>query len=120
MTQFQNYAKALADMASSFPLAPTSVKDTYQKAAENFEQATSIALNAASEVVAINDKWAKDTLARAKEVSRDNLAPEHVTKTFQDYASASWETSAQYLASYTEIARKAQMDAVELALGSAK
>ena len=111
MNQFQDYTKALSNMA---------MNDTYQKTAANMEKAVSIALNAASEVVDINDRWAKDTLARAKGVAEERPSPENMVRTMQDYASSSWEASAQYLASYTEVARKAQMDAVELAIGTAK
>ncbi|MYG09462.1 MAG: hypothetical protein F4170_01235 [Rhodobacteraceae bacterium] len=111
MNQFQDYTKAFSNMA---------MNDTYQKTAANMEKAVSIALNAASEVVDINDRWAKDTLARAKGVAEERPSPENMVRTMQDYASSSWEASAQYLASYTEVARKAQMDAVELAIGAAK
>ena len=111
MNQFQDYTKAFSNMA---------MNDAYQKTAANMEKAVSIALNAASEVVDINDRWAKDTLARAKGVAEERPSPENMVRTMQDYASSSWEASTQYLASYTEVARKAQMDAVELAIGTAK
>ena len=120
MNNFQDYTKAFSNMASYLPLSPATMNDTYQKATANFEKAVNIALNATSEVVDINDKWAKDTLARAKDVAEEKPSPENMVKAMQDYASSSWEASAQYLASYTEVARKAQMDAVELAIGAAK
>ena len=120
MNQFQDYTKAFSNMASHLPLSPATMNDAYQKTAANMEKAVSIALNAASEVVDINDRWAKDTLARARDVAEEKPSPENMVKTMQDYASSSWEASAQYLASYTEVARKAQMDAVELAIGAAK
>ena len=120
MNQFQDYSKAFSNISSYFPLSPTTLNENYQKATENFGKAINIALNAASEVVDINDKWARDSLARAKVVSDEKPSPENMTKTLQDYASSSWENSTQYLASYTEVARKAQMDTFELVIGSKK
>lgn len=120
MNQFQDYSKAFSNLASYLPLSPDTLNENYQKSAENFGKAVNIALNAASEVVDINDKWARDTLARAKVVSEEKPSPENFTKSLQDYASSSWEASTQYLASYTEVARKAQMDTVELVIGSTK
>ena len=120
MNQFQDYSKAFSNIASYFPLSPTTMNDNYLKVTENFGKAVNIALNAASEVVDINDKWARDSLAKAKVVSDEKPSPENYTKAMQDYASSSWEASTQYLASYTEVARKAQMDTVELVIGSTK
>ncbi len=120
MNQFQDYTRAFSDMASQLPLSPAAINDACQKAAAGFEKAASIALNATAEVVDINDRWAKDTLARAKGVAAEKPSPEDMAKAMQDYASSSWEASAQYLASYTEVARKAQMEAVELAMGATR
>lgn len=120
MTQFQDYTKAFSNMASTLPLSPATMYDTYQKASTNFEKAINIALNATSEVVDINDRWARDTLAKAKSVAEEKPSPESMVKVIQDYASFTWEASAQYLASYAEVARKAQMDAVELAIGDTR
>lgn len=120
MNNFQDYTKAFSNMASYLPLSPSTMNEVYQKTASNMEKAVSITLNAASEVVDINDKWAKDTLAKVKVVAEEKPSPENMAKTMQNYASSTWEVSAQYLASYTEVARKAQMDALELAIGTNK
>ncbi len=120
MNSYQDFTKAFSNFANYFPMANGSMSDTYQKAGKNVEKVTSIALTAASECVEINDKWAKDTLDRAKSFVSSSPSPENWAKTVQDYASETMEASTQFIASYTEVARKAQMDAVELALDSAK
>lgn len=120
MSSYQDFTKAMSTFSNFFPMSNGAVNDSYQKVGENVEKASSIALSAASEIVDINEKWAKDTLERAKSFVASQPTPENWFKLVQDCASDSMEASTQYLSSYTEVARKAQMDAVELVLDTTK
>ncbi|MCY4446678.1 MAG: hypothetical protein OXC02_09495 [Rhodobacteraceae bacterium] len=120
MNTYQDFSKVFSNFVNFFPMSNGAASEAVQKAGKNVEKASNIVLTAASEIVEINDKWAKDTLERAKSVVASSPTPDNWVKVVQDCASENMEASTQYLSSYTEVARKVQMDAVELVLDSAK
>jgi hypothetical protein len=79
-----------------------------------------VALEAAERSTDISARWAKDSIARVGELAASKQEPAEYTKAMTDFASASAELAAEHLAAYAEVAKKVQMDTVDLMLSSGK
>ena len=59
-------------------------------------------------------------MAKAGDLSTAKEDPADYTKAMTDFASASAETAAEHVAAFAEIAKKVQMDTVELLMAAGK
>lgn len=79
-----------------------------------------MALTAAERSTEISAQWAKDTIARMGELASSKEEPSDYAKAVTDFASASTEVAAEHMAAYAEVAKKVQMDTVDLMLTAGK
>ena len=68
----------------------------------------------------IANKWTTDTLSKIGEITKAKPDPADYAKAFTDFASAQADVAAENFSSYAEVAKKAQMDAVELFMTAGK
>ncbi|SIO56767.1 Phasin protein [Rhodovulum sp. ES.010] len=120
MADTQDFTKMMQDMMSSFSMDPSAMQDAFKTQAALAEKMSKVALEAAEKSTEISAKWTKDTLSRFGEVATIKEEPTEYGKAMTDFASASAEMAAENMAAFAEVAKKVQMETVELMLAAGK
>lgn len=120
MAKTTDFTKTFQDMMAAFPVDQTAFQNAFKTQAAFGEKMTKVALEAAEKSTEISAKWAKDTIARLTTVSKAKSEPTDYTKAATDFASAAAEMAAENLAAFAEVAKKVQMETVELLLAAGK
>ena len=116
----QDYSKLMQDMMGQFPLDTGSMQDAFRSYASFGEKMSKVVLEAADKSTEISSKWMKDTIQNMGQVAAVREEPTEYTKSFTDFASAQAEGTAETMAAYAEVAKKVQMETVELMLAAGK
>ena len=116
----QDFTGIMKDMMGSFPVDTKAFEDAFKNQASLNEKLTSVALSAAEKSSDISSKWTKETLSKLADMSKAKAEPADYAKALTDFASASAETAAENMAAFAEIAKKVQMDTVELMMAAGK
>ena len=120
MTKTPDFAKVVQDMMASFPVDSSAMQNAFKTQAAMGEKMSKVALEAAEKSTEITSKWAKDTIAKLGDVSKAKIEPTDYSKSFTDFASAAAEMAAENMAAFAEVAKKVQMETVELMLAAGK
>ena len=120
MATTQDFTKIMQDMMSSMPMDTAKMQDAFKAQAALAEKMTKVALDAAEKSTEISSKWAKDSLAKVGVLTKSKDEPTDYAKAMTDFASATAEMAAENLAAFAEIAKKVQMETVELMLSAGK
>ena len=120
MTKVQDFTKVFTDMASQFPTDVDAFNDAFRKSADLGEKISAVALEAARSNADITGKWTTETLDRLGEISVSGKDTADHAKSMNDFASASIESATGHIVAYSEVAKKAQMETVELLLSAGK
>ncbi len=120
MAKTPDFAKTLQDMMSNLPVDTSSLQDAVKTQTALFEKLAKVSLSAAERSTEISAQWAKDTIARMGELTTTKEEPADYAKAMTDFASASAEVAAEHMASFAEIAKKVQMETVDLMLTAGK
>ena len=115
-----DFTKTMQDMMASFPVDTKSMHYAFQSQAALGEKMSKVVLEAAEKSNEISSKWAKETLSKVGSLAKVKEEPADYTKAFSDFASAAAEMAAENLAAFAEVAKKVQMDTVELMLAAGK
>ena len=120
MTKTPDFTKVMQDMMASFPVDSSALQNAFKTQAALGEKLTAVALSAAEKSTEISTKWAKDTIAKLTVASKAKAEPAEYTKAASDFATAAAELAAENLAAFAEVAKKVQMETVELILAAGK
>jgi hypothetical protein len=120
MTNPQDFTKAFTDMMAGFPTDTTAMTGMFRNSAALGEKMSKVALDAAERSAELSNKWTRETLSKLGQVTVARQDPADYTKAMTDFASASIETAAEHVAAFAEIAKKAQLDTVELLMSAGK
>ena len=120
MTKTPDFAKTMQDMMASFPVDASAFQNAFKTQAAFAEKFSKVALEAAEKSTEITSKWAKDSIAKLSDVSRAKAEPTDYSKSVTDFASAAAEMAAENMAAFAEVAKKVQMETVELMLAAGK
>ena len=120
MAKTQDFTAMMKDMMNAFPVDTTAVESAFKTNATLNEKLSGLALEAAGKSTELSTTWAKDTLARMSEMSKAKAEPADYAKAITDFASANAEVAAENMAAFAEIAKKVQMDTVELLMAAGK
>ena len=120
MAKTQDFTTVMKDVMGAFPVDAAALEDAFKTSATLNEKLSGVALEAASKSAEISNKWTKDTLAKLAEVSKAKAEPADYAKAATDFASASAEVAAENLAAFAEIAKKVQIETVELLMAAGK
>ena len=120
MTNANDFTKVMQDMMASFPVDASAFQNAFKTQAAVGEKLTKVALEAAEKSTEISSKWAKDTLAKVGDAAKAKTEPSDYTKAMSDFASATAELAAENMAAFAEVAKKVQMETVELMLAAGK
>ncbi len=115
-----DFAKYMSDMMASFPMDMSSATDAFKTQAAVAEKMSKVALDAAEKSTEICSKWTKDTIAKMTDVTAVKEEPADYSKSMTDFASAQAEMLAETMAAFAEVAKKVQMETVELMMAAGK
>lgn len=116
----KDLTKTFADMFSAYPFDAKAMNDAWANAAAFGEKFSKVAIEAAEQSLEISNKWAKDALAKTATVTKAQKEPADYARVLADVASSNVESTAEYLAAFAEVAKKAQVETVELMLAAGK
>ena len=91
-----------------------------QENAKRRHAVVEVALEGADKSTEISSKWTKDTLSKLAAITSVKEDPADYTKALTDFASAQAEMSAETMAAFAEVAKRVQMETVELLLAAGK
>ncbi len=120
MAKTQDFTAVMKDMMGAFPVDTAAMQDAFKTSATLNEKMSKVALEAAAKSNDLSSKWTKDTLAKVTELTKVKEDPADYTKAITDFASATAETAAEHIAAFAEIAKKVQMETVELMMAAGK
>lgn len=120
MNKTNDFTKVMQDMMASFPVDSSALQNAFKTQAAFAEKFSKVALEAAEKSTEISAKWTKDTLAKVGDMAKAKSEPTDYSKAASDFASAAAEMAAENMAAFAEIAKKVQMETVELMLAAGK
>ncbi|MFY9209671.1 MAG: phasin family protein [Aestuariivita sp.] len=120
MAKTQDFTTVMKDMMGAFPVDTGAMEDAFKTTATLNEKLSSVALEAAEKSAEISSKWTKDTIAKLGDMAKAKAEPADYAKAMTDFASATAEVAAENMAAFAEIAKKVQMDTVELMMAAGK
>ena len=120
MAKADDFNKYVTEMLSAFPMDNSALTDAFKNQAAIAEKMSKVAIDAAEKSTEISSKWTKETLAKLGDVTSVKEEPTDYTKAMTDFASAQAELASENLAAFAEVAKKVQMETVELMLAAGK
>ncbi|SPF81033.1 phasin family protein [Pseudoprimorskyibacter insulae] len=120
MAKTQDFTALMKDMMGAFPVDTAAMEDAFKTTATLNEKLSGVALEAAEKSADISSKWTKDTLTKLADMSKAKAEPADYAKAITDFASAQAEVAAENMAAFAEIAKKVQMETVELMMAAGK
>lgn len=120
MTNANDFTKVMQDMMAKFPVDASAFQNAFKSQAAFGEKLSKVALEAAEKSTEISSKWAKETIAKLSGAAKAKVEPADYTKAVTDFATASAEMAAENMAAFAEVAKKVQMETVELLLAAGK
>ncbi|MEM8554428.1 MAG: Phasin [Pseudomonadota bacterium] len=119
-TKTNDMTKMMQDLMGAFPMDTKAVQDAFKTQAALGEKMSKVAFEAVEKSTDISSKFTKDTLAKLAAVATVKEEPTEYTKAMTDFASAQAEMTAETMAAFAEVAKKVQMETVELMLAAGK
>ncbi len=116
----QDYSTMMKDMMGAFPVDMTAMQDVFKTQAALADKMSKVVLEAAEKSTEISSKWTKDTIGKIGVVTNAKDDVSDYSKAMTDFASAQAEMSSESMAAFAEIAKKVQMESVELMLSAGK
>lgn len=120
MNKQLDMSNLMQDFFAAFPIDVNTFQDASKNSVVLGEKLTSVALNAAEKSAEISNIWTKQTLAKLNDLSKNPVVPSDYSKSLTDFASAQAEVAAENIAAYAEVAKKVQMDTVEVMMAAGK
>ncbi|MEM7718225.1 MAG: Phasin [Pseudomonadota bacterium] len=115
-----DYTKLMKDMMGSFPVDTAAMTEAFKTQAAFTDKMSKVVLEAAEKSTEISAGWTKATIGKLGVVTNAKEDPTDYTKAMTDFASAQAEVSSESMAAFAEVAKKVQMETVELMLAAGK
>jgi hypothetical protein len=116
----QDFTKVISDMAAAFPVDMSAYNEAMKNSAALGERMSKVALDAASTSAELSSKWPTEPLTKMSGMTKAQAEPADYAKAATDFATAQAETSAEHMAAFAEVAKKVQMETVELLMAAGK
>ena len=120
MAKTPDFTKTMQDLMANFPVDTSSMQDAFKSQSALNEKLSRVALSAAERSTEISAQWAKDSIARIGELTTKKDDAGAYAKAFADFANASAETAAEHMSAFAEVAKKLQMETVDLLMAAGK
>ena len=115
-----DFTKMMQDMLGAFPMDTSAYQDAWKTQAQLAERMSRVAIEAAEQSTEISAAWTRDTLAKVSDVATVKDEPADYSKAMTEFASAQAEMTAESMAKFAEVAKRVQMETVELMLSAGK
>ncbi|MEO9823445.1 MAG: phasin, PhaP [Paracoccaceae bacterium] len=119
-TQVNDMQKMMKEMLGAFPVDTTAMTEAFKTQATFADQMSKVVLEAAEKSTEISAGWTKATIGKLGVVTNAKAEPTDYSKAMTDFASTQAEMSAESMAAFAEVAKKVQMETVELMLAAGK
>ncbi len=119
-TKPSDMTKMLQEMMGAFPVDTKAMQDAFKTSATLSEKMSKVVLEAADKSTEISSKWTKEVLAKLSDVTTVKEEPADYGKAVTEFASVQAELTSEALAAFAEVAKKVQMETVELMLAAGK
>ena len=116
----KEYTKMMQDMMGAFPVDTSAFQDAFKSQATFADKMSKVVLEAAEKSTEISAGWTKSTIGKLGVVSNAKSEVTDYTKAMTDFASTQAEMSAESAAAFAEVAKKVQMETVELMMAAGK
>lgn len=120
MTYTAQFTKAFQEAFAAMPFHSQSFQDAFNSQAKIGERLSQVALDAAEKSTELTAKWTSEMLGKFAEATKVKSDPADYSKAATDFATAAAGLASENLASFAEIAKKVQMETVELMLAAGK
>lgn len=120
MAKTQDYSKMFKDMMGAFPVDMSAFEGAFKSQAALGEKLSKVAIEAADKSAEISTAWTRATLAKVTDLTTAKDEANDYTKAMSDFAAAQAEMAAENMAAFAEVAKKVQMETVELMLSTGK
>lgn len=120
MAKTPDFTKTFQDLMSNMPIDTSSMTEAFKSQTALGEKMGKVALQAAERSAEISHQWARDTISRMGEMVSAKEQPADYAKAVGDFASAAAEMAAEHMSAFAEVAKKVQMDTVDLMLNAGK
>lgn len=117
-TQTIDYTKPFENIFETADM--TAFNDMFKNVAEFNSKFSDIVIKAAEKNAELSQAWTKDTLKKLQEITKPHTDPADYAKAFADVTTAQAQATPDHLAAFAEVAKKAQMDAIELLASAGK
>lgn len=116
----QDYTKVMKDMLGAFPVDTSAMTEAFKSQATFADKMSKVVLEAAEKSTEISAGWTKSTIGKLGVVTNAKAEPTDYTKAMTDFASTQAEISSESMAAFAEVAKKVQMETVELMMAAGK
>ncbi len=120
MAKSQDYTKLMQDMMGAFPVDMSAFQDVFKNSNSMNEKFARVALDAADKSAEISTRWTKDTLSKIGDVTTVKDEAADYSTAMTNFASLQAELASENMAAFAEVAKKVQMETVELMLAAGK
>lgn len=115
-----DFTKMMQDMMAAMPMDMSAFNEAIKSQAAYSEKMSKVVLEAAEKSTEVSAAWTKATIAKVGDMTAAKKEPTEYAKSMSDFASAHAEMAAEHMAAFAEIAKRMQMDTVELMLAAGK
>jgi len=115
-----DYTKMMKDMMGAFPVDTAAFTEAFKSQATFADKMSKVVLEAAEKSTEISAGWTKATIGKMGVISNAKDDVTDYTKAMTDFASTQAEMSAESAAAFAEVAKKVQMETVELMMAAGK
>ncbi|OCX64715.1 Phasin [Thioclava sp. SK-1] len=119
-TTTPDFTKMMQDMMASMPMDTSKFQEAFKSQAAFGEKMSKVALDAAEKSAEISSKWTKESISKMGSLSTTKDEPADYAKAMSDFASSSAELASENISAFAEVAKKVQMETVELMLAAGK
>ncbi len=112
--------KVMKDMLGAFPVDTGAFTEAFKTQATFADKMSKVVLDAAEKSTEISAGWTKTTIGKLGVVTDAKADAADYTKAMTDFASTQAEVSAESMAAFAEVAKKVQMETVELMMAAGK
>ena len=120
MSNLGDMNKLMKDMMGNFPFDTVAIEKAVKKSASLNEKLGNLALDAAGSSTEISTSWANETFDKFRVIAEAKDEPADYGKAMADFWSAQTEIAAEKAGLFSAVAKKAQMETVELMVTAGK
>lgn len=120
MAKTQDVNSMMKDAMSAFPVDSKAFENMFKSQSALAEKVSAVAIDAAQKSTEISHRWMQETLGKFATITTAKTEPADYAKSVGDFVQTSAQTAAEHMAAFAEIAKKLQMETVELMLATGK